>query len=180
MAEKIRFQTDSARWSQDSDGLWVCFKTGSISTASRIAQEVRDNLFDVEVCPHKKKRSLDANSYAWTLLDKLAQVTGEPKTEVYRSFVKEIGGNSETVCVMDAAVDKLRSGWAHNGLGWLTDTLPSKIDGCTNVILYYGSSTYDTAQMSRLINLIVDECKAHDIETLTPDELCKLKGLADG
>ena len=56
-------------------------------------------------------------------------------------------------------------------MGWLADTTPSKIKGCTNVILYYGSSTYDTAQMSRLINLIVDECKEAGIETVPPQRL---------
>lgn len=176
----IKFQTDSARWFQDSGGLWVCLKTNDHLTAVRIAQEVQNKSFDVTIAPHKKKRSMDANAYAWVLLDKLAEVTGEPKTEIYRSFIREIGGNSETVCVQNEAVEKLCQGWQHNGIGWLTETIDSKLDGCTNVILYYGSSTYDTAQMTRLINLIADECKAHDIETMTPDELCKLKGLWDG
>lgn len=58
--------------------------------------------------------------------------------------------------------------------------MPSKIEGCTNVILYDGSSTYDTAQMSRFVNMVVDECKIQGIETMTPEELCKLKGLYDG
>ena len=57
----------------------------------------------------------------------------------------------------------------------LGQAVPSKIDGCTNVILYYGSSTYDTAQMHRLIELIVQECKEQDIETLTPEGLERLK-----
>lgn len=47
------------------------------------------------------------------------------------------------------AVDTLIRGWEHNGLGWMTDTMTSKLPNCTNVVLYYGSSTYDTKQMSR-------------------------------
>lgn len=119
----------------------------------------------------KKKRSLNANAYAWVLLDKLAAVLHIGKTELYRSYIKEIGGNSDVVCVIDKALDDLRKGWEHNGLGWLTETMPSKIAGCTNVIVYYGSSTYDTAQMSRLIDMIVQDCKENGIETLTPAEL---------
>ena len=119
----------------------------------------------------KNRRSLNANAYAWTLLDKLAEKTNIAKTDLYKNYIKEIGGNSDIVCVMNKAVDDLCEGWQHNGLGWVTDTTASKIDGCTNVILYYGSSTYDTAQMSRLINLIVQDCKEFGIETLTPNEL---------
>ena len=75
------------------------------------------------------------------------------------------------VCVIDSAVDKLRRGWEHNGLGWQTDTMPSKIPNCTNVILYYGSSTYNTRQMSHLIDMAVQDCQEQGIETLPPEKL---------
>lgn len=78
-------------------------------------------------------------------------------------------------CVMDKAVDKLRSAWEKNGLGWQAETFDSKLDGCTNAVLYYGSSAYDKAQMARLIDNIVQDCKAVGIETLTPEQLDKLK-----
>lgn len=123
----------------------------------------------------RKKRSLDANAYFWVLADKLATAQGLPgTTEIYHKYIKDIGGNREIVCVKEEAADKLCSGWERNGLGWLTETFPSKLDGCVNVILYYGSSTYDTAQMSRLIELIIQDCKALDIETATPAELALL------
>ena len=60
-------------------------------------------------------------------------------------------------------------------LGWLTDAFPSKLPGCTNVILYYGSSCYDTKQMSRLIDLVVEDCKEQGIDTATPAEIALLK-----
>ena len=49
--------------------------------------------------------------------------------------------------------------------------MPSKLPGCTNVVLYYGSSTYDTAQMSRLIDMAVQACVEQGIETLPPEKL---------
>jgi hypothetical protein len=68
-------------------------------------------------------------------------------------------------------VDDLCEAWESKGIGWQTDRLQSKLEGCTNVVLYYGSSVYDSKQMSRLIELIVQDCKANGIETLTPHEL---------
>ena len=129
----------------------------------------------IEIKQYRQKRSLDANAYCWVLIDKLAEKTGVSKSEVYRSAIKEIGGNCETVCVQDKAVDKLCRGWHHNGEGWQTETSKSKLEGCTNVTLYYGSSVYDTMQMSRLIDNIVQDCKAVGIETMTPAELQSLK-----
>lgn len=130
---------------------------------------------DVEIKRHHKKRSLSANAYAWVLTDKIAAATNQPKIDVYRETIRNIGGVSDIVCAQDRAVDALRSGWEAHGIGWVTDTIPSKLDGCTNVILYYGSSTYDTQQMSRLIELLVQEAKALGIETMTPKELERLR-----
>lgn len=132
---------------------------------------------DYQIAKAKKRRSLDANAYFFVLADKIAAVTGIPKTEVYRHAIKEVGGNSDTVCVVKKAADALCSGWEHNGLGWQTERFPSKIKGCVNVTLYYGSSTYDTKQMSRLIDNVVQDAKALGIETLPPE---KLKSMLEG
>lgn len=131
----------------------------------------------IEIKPFREKRSLDANAYCWKLISEIAEKMSVPKEAVYRSAIREIGGNSEIVCVQDEAVGKLRQGWSRNGLGWLTDTFPSKIEGCTNVILYYGSSTYDTLQMSRLIDNIIQDCKELGIQTDTPAQIAKMKSL---
>lgn len=144
--------------------------------ARKFVGEMKNKKYDVEIKEHRERRSLDANAYCFVLLDKLAEALREPKEALYRSYIKEIGGNSETVCVLDGAVDNLRKGWERNGLGWQTDVIPSKIKGCTNVILYYGSSTYDTAQMSRLIDLIIQDCKGCGIETLPPERLAAMIG----
>jgi hypothetical protein len=131
----------------------------------------------IEIKPYRARRSLDANAYAWVLMDRLAEKMGVSNVDIYRDYVKHIGGNSEIVCVKNSAVERLKEGWGKNGIGWVTDTLPSKLDGCTNVILYYGSSMYDSSQMSRLLDLIIQDCKQVDIPTETPDEIARLKAL---
>lgn len=142
--------------------------------ASYIDSLADDKEYILTVKEHKHKRSLNANSYAWTLMDKLAEKLRMAKTDIYRSYIKEIGGNNSLVCVQDKALDDLIKTWTAHGTGWLAEPEKSKLDGCTNVRLYYGSSVYDTAQMSRLIELIVADCKANDIETLTPEELSRM------
>ena len=72
------------------------------------------------------------------------------------------------------AVEKLCEGWKRNGIGWLTETFPSKLEGCTNVTLYYGSSTYDSKQMTRLLDLIIQDCKAVGIPTETPNQIAEM------
>lgn len=134
----------------------------------------------IKIGKYREKRSNDANAYCWVLIGKLAEKLNIPKDEIYRDAIKQIGGNYEVVCTLDTAVDKLCSSWRRNGLGWQTDTMPSKIKGCTNVLLYYGSSTYDTAQMGRLITIIADACCEQNIDTRTPDEIANLLSLWNG
>ena len=134
----------------------------------------------IEIKKYHPKRSLDANAYMWTLLDKLSEKLNIPKIELYRESIRDIGGNSEVICVPDSALEKVKFGWEHNGLGWLTETFPSKIEKCTNVILYCGSSVYDTAQMSRLIDTIVQECKEQGIQTETPEQIALMTSMWEG
>ncbi len=134
----------------------------------------------IKIGKHRERRSLDANAYFFVLADKLAEKLNTTKEDIYRNAIREIGGVSEVVCVKNNAVERLCSGWASNGLGWQTETFPSKIEGCTNVILYYGSSTYDKAQMSRLIENIVQDCKAVGIDTRTPNEIAEMLSLWKG
>lgn len=166
-----------ADWAVDSQGFWVRFLVSNPVKAKESVEKIRqsDKPHEIEIKEIKRKRSLDANAYFWVLCDKLAQKTRIPKVEIYREAIRNIGGNNSVICVRNFEVDKLRATWERNGLGWQTDTMPSKTEGCTNVILYYGSSTYNTEQMSRLIDNIVQDCKEQGIETMTPAELTLLK-----
>lgn len=122
----------------------------------------------------RKKRSLDANAYFWVLADRLAAATGIPKEDIYRNAVRDIGGNTETVCIRADAAQKFREAWKRNGLGWISEEFPAIAPGYVNVILYYGSSTFDTAQMARLIDNTVQDCRAAGVDTMTPDEITEM------
>lgn len=123
---------------------------------------------------YKAKKSLSSNAYFWVLCGKLAEKTHIGSTEIYKRLIKEIGGNNTLVCVQEDCVKALCSHWSAKGLGWVTEVVDSKLNGCKNVFLYYGSSLYDAAQMSRLIELVVQECKQQGIETMTPQEIAAL------
>ena len=143
----------------------------SVSPLRMYLDELKGRDTAAEMKVWREKRSLDANAYAWVLIDKIAEAIREDKVSVYRSAIREIGGNSQLICALDAEVEKLRRVWEGNGIGWVTEVMPSKLPGCTNVWLYYGSSVYDTAQMSLLIDSLIFEAKELGIETLPPAEL---------
>lgn len=146
-----------------------------VGTIEQVIQYLfkQDKSKKYEVKEVKQKRSLDSNAYAWVLLGKLQDKLHIAKEDIYKSLIKEIG-SYEVIPVKNEAVERFRQAWSKNGLGWITETTKSKLEGFTNVIAYYGSSSYNTSEMSRLIELIVQECKQQDIETMTPNELNSL------
>ena len=128
----------------------------------------------VKLDKFKQKRSLDANAYCWVLIGKIAEKTNVSKEEVYKEAIRGIGGNYEIVCVQDKALESLCQMWQRNGIGWVTDTMPSKIEGCTNVFLYYGSSCFSVEQMRLFIDFIKQDCDALGIETKSQAEIDSL------
>ena len=122
-----------------------------------------------------EKRSNEANAYYWTLVNELSDKIGIPPKDIYRTHIKDVGGNYEVVPIREDAVETWIKNWRDKGLGWVCESIgQSKLRGYTNVICFYGSSTYDTRQMARLIDLCIQDCKAQGIETMTPSELALL------
>ena len=160
-----------AKW---QDG-WLMLKTHDVDARNfAYAFSQKNEAGDYELKKKPSLRSLTANAYAWVLIDKLSEAVGEKKTDVYRRAVKDVGGNMQTVCLQNKSVEMFRRIWEKNGIGWQTEQLESRIAGCTNVQIYYGSSTFDTKQMSRLIDNLVQDCKALGIETMPPEQLERL------
>lgn len=146
-----------------------------IDTSITSLEEIENvGFLDIEVKKHRNKRSLDANAYCWVLLRKLAEKMNLKVKEVYKMAIREVGAYA-VVCVKDTGVDLFIEKWQSNGIGWVCDTFDSKIDGCTNIKAYYGSSTYDSKEMARLIDSIVEDCKLQGIETDTPEQIARYK-----
>lgn len=124
---------------------------------------------EVSIKKFRNRRSNEANAYAWVLIDKISQKMRLTKTEVYRNAIRDVGGTSDMITIKKAAVDRLQKQWSANGLGWQVEDIGSKIPGWTNLILYYGSSVYDSKQMSDFIEKLVSDARSLGIET-RPDE----------
>lgn len=176
---------ESGRWYNDGVGTHFDVVVNEPKTAIRFFNEMKQKKYVAEIKEHRNKRSLDANAYFWVLAGKLAANIGVTPNEIYKQYIPDIADNYEIVPVRSDMIDRWNTLWVNGHLGRMTDDLGEcrNIKGYHNIRCYFGSSDYDTAQMSRLIDLIVDDCKAAGIETMTPDELSNLKslwGAADG
>ena len=146
------------------DGTWVVSFTTSENPVTMFYR-LRDHDVNVEIKKATKRRSLDANNFCWSLCTDIGNALKPPlpKEDVYRKAIREVG-DYEPLPIRADAVETFQSRWASKGTGWFAEVIDdSKLPGYKLVFAYYGSSTYDTASMSRLIDYLVDEAKQMEL-----------------
>lgn len=127
-----------------------------------------------EIKEWKKRRSLNANAYAWVLISKIADSLRLSKEEVYLSMLKHYG-QSEIVSVLsDIDVSSYFKYYEEIGRA----NLQGK--EFIHYRIYKGSSEFDTREMAILIDGIIQEAENLGIDTLSENEINRLKSLWTG
>jgi hypothetical protein len=182
----MRVEVKNPRWMMDSDGAWVSFMIPSPVEARAICESMKPGeRYTAEIKKLRKKRSKNANDLLWELCTQISERLAwsklyVSKEEVYRQHIRD-AGVCEFVAVPEKAVESLMTGWGKNGIGWfaeVVDFIPGKeIQGCKKVCLYYGSSSYDTAEMSRLLGSVIQQASDMGIEVMSESDRALLEGL---
>ena len=162
---------------QTFDSHWIAFQTDS-QTAEQLFTQARDYLSKGKKISLKiktERRSLDANAYFWVLLGELSKKLRIPSKDIYINMIVD-GGAFEIFPVKIEHAENFIQVWESSGVGNICiDLGKSKLDGYQNIKCYYGSSTYDTEEMSRLIDAAIVECELQGIETLPDEKLNQIK-----
>ena len=129
---------------------------------------------NLKAVKHREKRSLDANAYAWVLMQKIAEAIHSDKWTVYLEMLKKYRRDFTFVICKEKAIDKLKELYRT-----CVDLGEVNVNGTEGhqMQVFFGSSTFDTKAMSVFIDGIVSECKELGIETMTPAELEQMKGM---
>lgn len=165
-----------------------------IETASSIILPI-DTEIDIDIKEHKEKRSLNANAYYWVLVKELseklhissARIHNEHLRSMWLSILKMHGDEPVMLLIPDtdeAEQEALEDRDDHI-MPIPRDYLPqgftetiTKESG--KVFRWYtelrGSSTFSTSEMSRLLEMTIEECHTQDIQTMTPNELLRVEG----
>lgn len=129
----------------------------------------QDKPMEIVLQTIKKKRSLSANAYCWVLFDEIAKAIKNTAVNVYKAAIRDVGVY-ELMYMPIGAVDRFIDIWNAKGDGWQAELLEAEYQGLSCVKAFYGSSTYNTSEMTRLIDWAIDEAEELGIETLTPDQ----------
>lgn len=139
-------------------------------------EDIKDNKLSIEIKKYRKSRSIDANRYFWKLLQEVCEYKDIDTIEEYKRRVKELGIFKQFK-IMTQDVKTFQKIWTDRGIAWFCEVTDTTYIGSVEfkiINAYYGSSSYNTKQMSRLIDNLVQDCKAIGIETKTQAEINSL------
>lgn len=133
----------------------------------------------VELKQYRQKRSLDANAYYWVLCKKISESIRESNAFVHNEMLRKYGqielvdGQAVYLVIPDTDDAQRRVDEAMSYHLRPTSQVKLGKDGklYRTYMMLRGSSTYDTREMSVLIDGVVTEAKELGIETLTPDQI---------
>lgn len=139
-------------------------------------EELKDSKLDVELKKYRKKRSLDANKYFWKLLSEYSEEKNVDTIQEYKERVKRLGIFRQ-FRIETTGIKTFEKMWQERGIAWFSEILDTEIIGNIEfkiINAYYGSSSFNSKQMSRLINDLVEDCEAVGIETKPKEEIDSL------
>lgn len=143
----------------------------------------QEKTFVCDIKEQKKKRSLDANSYYWSLLHRYAEWSRRSDIWIHNDILSRFGqpqtenGRNLTLWMLDS-VEWHELPYIH--VRPTSETVMSREDFKTYraYVVMRGSHEYDTKEFSRLVDGLIQDIQGSDapIETMTPAELAVLKG----
>ena len=151
--------------------------------AVKVLPRLKDKMLRITVKPYRKKRSLDANAYYHVLIGKMADMLNISHARIHNMMLRRYGkiaildgrpmylSLKDTEAVREAVIEaegyhlyptsEIRQG--KDGTPWRT------------YMMLKGSHEFDTKEMSSLIDGVVSDAQEMGIETMTPDELERMK-----
>lgn len=148
----------------------------AVKTAQDTADRLHDKEIDVDIRPHKERRTLTANAYFHVLVNKLAAVMRTSNDSMKRWLVMQYGTVAEVdgqpveiLLPRDVNPDEY-----YPYCEWICSE-----GGYNRYALMKQTHALNGSEFARLIDGTVNECKLLGIETLPQDELRRLYAQVD-
>lgn len=158
---RIKFSEIDAR----TNDIWLA--SDDTQALKELSNMILPNVeYEVTVKEAKQKRSLNANGYAWSLIQQLAKAQGITPIEVYRQQVQEMY-TFERELIEILNFQSAKKQWEDGHAGRLLEPIGRSKDHSDYIWVkkYKGTSDYDSKEMSHFIDLIIMECETYGIDT---------------
>ena len=166
----MKFKTSNTKFYSKEGKFYILMQVPDTSAneANKLCEV--DAIKTIEFKKEGNSRSLNANAYAWTIINKMAKAVDSTDEEIYHDMLHKYGTKEYIACLPNI-IPELKK--VFKIVEVVNETNLNGKKGVT-LRLIRGSSSYDTAEMSKLIEGLVGEAKILNIETLSPNELARM------
>ncbi len=138
----------------------------------------KDKVISLAIKIFRKDKSLTANGYLWLLCGRLAETLNTTKWEVYKHELKKWSSEFTYMVVEPKTAEYLKANEDEEGADFRVVEIlnEGELNGkkAVQVLAYLGSHTFDSKQMSVLIDGVVQDCKELNITTKSDEEIERL------
>jgi hypothetical protein len=140
---------------------------------------LKEKPYICEIKPYRQRRSLDANAYFHVLVDKIAKAVNKSSEAVKTEMNLDYGTIARDESGIAVGFKALKSVPITQFFKYAKQIGEVVENGKTFIkyLIYKETHTLDSKEMAQLIEGVIEEAKALDIETLTPDEKAKMLSL---
>ncbi len=133
---------------------------GTAARILEIAEGAKNGLI-LEIKRYYPPKSNQANKLMWKVCTDIANEISKEysitKEDVYQKAIRDCGVYEDVPTPNDELQEKIRM-WNSIGIGWFCEERSSLLEGGkTTLRKYYGSSKYNSKQMSILIRSLIDD-----------------------
>lgn len=147
----------------DTGNLEITFAISDYNSKAN-TEELEKELYSLEIKKPRSKRSLNQNAYLWSLIHELALKMDEDDLDVYIKLLNESKAKYEVLKVLSEAENDLKKCFRVVKLIKYDVNKDYAYFQC-----YYGSSTFTTDEMNKLIDIAISWCNELNIPTLEGD-----------
>ena len=151
----------SADLKQDALGRAILTMTVNVSPqelAERVREIQQGKKYSVDVHPYREPKSHDQLGAIWGKIGEIADTLYASKEEIYEECLRRYGQGTAMRIAVSALPDVEK-------VYRLVDVKQEREDGTVFVKAYKGLSQMDTAEASRLLEGVLDECRSMGIST---------------
>ena len=140
--------------------------TGDGSAAAEL-QKMANKDLRIRIVRYRQSRSLSANSLFWACVNDIANAVEVDSETIYVDMLRQFG-KSTYICCKPNAVDAVKESWRE-----CIEVGPVEINGKEAVQLqvFFGSSSYNREEMSRLIDGTMSVMQELDIPLPIPQDV---------
>ena len=145
-----------------------------IGKAMALIKGLMNRQYTLEIKQFRKKRSLDANQKMWALINEMSTMIKLTPEEIYQGYIPVVGNNYRVFPVKPEDINEFAADWCNGHIGRMVEDMgpcwKRDLIGYHNLRCYKGSSEYDTQTFSRLLELVMQDCRQLGIETMSERE----------